>query len=164
MPGILFVVEGTFICTYKPPSGKYYVMPETDIHSNQLWPLLLYAGVVVFLLVAILFLSYILGQHHHDRATNKPYEGGIEQTGSARLRFSAQFYLVAMLFVIFDVEAVFIILWALGFYELGWFGYAGVAIFIGQLVVVLVYEWGIGALDIGVDGKKILRKYRELTS
>jgi len=139
-------------------------MPGNEIHSSQLLPLLLYAIVVVFLLVAILFLSYILGQHHHDRATNKPYEGGIEQTGSARLRFSAQFYLVAMLFVIFDVEAVFIILWALGFYELGWYGYAGVAIFIGQLVVVLIYEWGIGALDIGIDGKKILKKYKEITN
>jgi len=139
-------------------------MPGNEIHSNPLWPLLLYAIVVVILLVAILFLSYILGQHHHDRATNKPYEGGIEQTGSARLRFSAQFYLVAMLFVIFDVEAVFIILWALGFYELGWYGYAGVAIFIGQLVVVLIYEWGIGALDIGVDVKKIMKRYKELTS
>ena len=146
------------------PQWEYYVMPGNEIHSNQLWPLLLYAGVVIILLIAILFLSYILGQHHHDRATDKPYEGGIEQSGSARLRFSAQFYLVAMLFVIFDVEAVFIILWALGFYELGWFGYAGVAIFIGQLVVVLIYEWGIGALDIGVDGKKILKKYKELTS
>ena len=62
-----------------------------------------------------------------DRATGKPYEGGIEQTGSARIRFSAQFYLVAMLFVIFDVEAVFIMLWALGFYELGWPGYIGAA-------------------------------------
>ena len=139
-------------------------MPGNEIHSNPLWPLLLYAIVVVILLVAILFLSYILGQHHHDRATNKPYEGGIEQTGSARLRFSAQFYLVAMLFVIFDVEAVFIILWALGFYELGWYGYAGVAIFIGQLVVVLIYEWGIGALDIGIDVKKIMKRYRELQS
>ena len=139
-------------------------MPGNEIHSNPLWPLLLYAIVVVILLVAILFLSYILGQHHHDRATNKPYAGGIEQTGSARLRFSAQFYLVAMLCVIFDVEAVFIILWALGFYELGWYGYAGVAIFIGQLVVVLIYEWGIGALDIGIDAKKILKKYKELTS
>lgn len=139
-------------------------MPGSEIHSNhQLWPLLLYAGIVFFLLVAILFLSYILGQHHHDPATSKPYEGGIEQTGSARLRFSAQFYLVAMLFVIFDVEAVFIILWALGFYELGWFGYAGVAIFIGQLVVVLIYEWGIGALDLGINAKKILRRYKELT-
>jgi NADH-quinone oxidoreductase subunit A len=149
---------------HKRPPGNYYVMPGNEIHSNQLWPLLLYAIIVVILLAAILFLSYILGQHHHDRATNKPYEGGIEQTGSARLRFSAQFYLVAMLFVIFDVEAVFIILWALGFYELGWAGYAGVAIFIGQLVVVLIYEWGIGALDIGINVKKIMQRYKELQS
>jgi len=149
---------------HERPPGNYYVMPGNEIHSNQLLPLLLYAIVVVILLAAILFLSYLLGQHHHDRATNKPYEGGIEQSGSARLRFSTQFYLVAMLFVIFDVEAVFIILWALGFYELGWAGYAGVAIFIGQLVVVLIYEWGIGALDIGIDVKKIMKKYKELTS
>ena len=137
-------------------------MPGNEIHSIPLWPLLFYAIVVGVLLVVILALSYILGQHHEDRATGKPYEGGIEQTGSARLRFSAQFYLVAMLFVIFDVEAVFIMLWALGFYELGWPGYIGVAIFVGQLAVVLVYEWGIGALNIGPDAKKILRSYHEL--
>ena len=129
--------------------------------SIPLWPLLLYATVVLVLLVVILSLSYILGQHHRDRATNKPYEGGIEQTGSARIRFSAQFYLVAMLFVVFDVEAVFIMLWALGFYELGWPGYIGVAVFVGQLVIVLIYEWGIGALDIGADAKKILKSYKK---
>ncbi len=80
-----------------------------------LWPLLLYAVLVVILLIIILSLSYILGQRHRDRATGEPYEGGIVQSGSARLRFSAQFYLVAMLFVIFDVEAVFIMLWAWAF-------------------------------------------------
>jgi NADH-quinone oxidoreductase subunit A len=123
---------------------------------------LLYAGLVAVLLVAILSLSYLLGQHHHDRATDKPYEGGIEQTGAARLRFSAKFYLVAMLFVIFDVEAVFIMLWALGLYSLGWRGYVGASIFIGQLAVVLVYEWGIGALNIGADVKKILTAYKRI--
>ncbi len=135
-------------------------MPGNEIHITPLWPLLLYAILVVLLLAAILSLSYILGQHHRDRATGKPYEGGIEQTGTARLRFSAQFYLVAMLFVIFDVEAVFIMLWALGFYELGWPGYVGAAVFIGQLVVVLVYEWGIGALNIGADAKAIMKVYK----
>jgi NADH-quinone oxidoreductase subunit A len=135
-------------------------MPGNEIYNAPLWPLLLYAIIVVLLLAAILVLSYILGQHHRDRATDKPYEGGIEQTGSARLRFSAQFYLVAMLFVIFDVEAVFIMLWALGFYELGWPGYIGAAVFIGQLGVVLVYEWGIGALNIGADAKAIMKEYR----
>jgi len=136
-------------------------MPGNEMDSIPLWPLLLYATVVLVLLVVILSLSYILGQHHRDRATNKPYEGGIEQTGSARIRFSAQFYLVAMLFVVFDVEAVFIMLWALGFYELGWPGYLGVAVFVGQLVIVLIYEWGIGALDIGADAKKILKEYKK---
>lgn len=135
-------------------------MPGNGIHITPLWPLLLYTIIVVLLLTAILSLSYILGQHHRDRATDKPYEGGIEQTGSARLRFSAQFYLVAMLFVIFDVEAVFIMLWALGFYELGWPGYIGAAIFIGQLIVVLIYEWRIGALNIGADARKILKVYK----
>ncbi len=136
-------------------------MPGDETYSIPLWPLLFYAIVVVILLAIILSLSYILGQHHHDRATGKPYEGGIEQSGSARLRFSAQFYLVAMLFVIFDVEAVFLMLWALGFYELGWPGYIGAAVFIGQLVVVLIYEWGTGALDIGADAKKILKAYKK---
>jgi NADH-quinone oxidoreductase subunit A len=140
---------------------KCIVMPGNEIHTIPLWPLLLYASVVLVLLAAILTLSYFLGQHHSDRATGKPYEGGIEQTGSARLRFSAQFYLVAMLFVIFDVEAVFLMLWALGFYELGWPGYIGAAVFVGQLAVVLVYEWGIGALNIGADAKKILKEYRK---
>jgi NADH-quinone oxidoreductase subunit A len=136
-------------------------MPGNIINSVPLWSLLAYTTLLLILLVAILSLSYILGQHHRDRATGKPYEGGIEQTGSARIRFSAQFYLVAMLFVIFDVEAVFIMLWALGFYELGWPGYLGAAIFIGQLVVVLVYEWGIGALNIGPDIKSIMKEYRK---
>ncbi len=137
-------------------------MPDNGDHIFAVWPFLLYTALVVVLLVSILLLSYVLGQHHREKATDLPYEGGIQQTGSARLRFSAQFYLVAMLFVIFDVEAVFIMLWALGFYELGWPGYIGVAIFIAQLVVVLIYEWGIGALDFGPDGLKILKAYRKM--
>lgn len=137
------------------------MLPGNDMLAITLWPMLLYAALVVVLLTLILSLSYFLGQHHKDRATEEPYEGGIMQAGSARLRFSAQFYLVAMLFVIFDVEAVFIMLWALGFYELGWPGYIGAAIFIGQLVVVLIYEWGIGALDVGPNAGKILKAYKK---
>jgi len=123
--------------------------------------MLLYAGIVLILLSAILTLSYLLGQRHSERATAKPYEGGIEQTGSARLRFSAQFYLVAMLFVIFDVEAVFLMLWALGFWELGWPGYIGASIFVLQLVVVLIYEWGTGALNIGINPNKLMKVVRD---
>ena len=139
-------------------------MPGNETNNFSFEAFLLYAGITALLLTAIILLSYFLGQRHRERETNLPYEGGIKQTGSARLRFSAQFYLVAMLFVIFDVEAMFIMLWALGFYDLGWPGYIGIAIFIGQLIVVLIYEWGIGALDIGPDVKGILKKYKSLTT
>jgi NADH-quinone oxidoreductase subunit A len=110
----------------------------------------------------MLGVSHLLGQHHKDHATDDPYEGGILSTGSARIRFSAQFYLIAMLFVIFDVETIFVLAWAIAFRELGWYGYAGVMIFIILLVVVLIYEWRNGALDFGPDGKKILKAYKRL--
>jgi NADH-quinone oxidoreductase subunit A len=138
-------------------------LSTTTENTNLLWPLLVYGAIVLSLVGLILTLSYFLGQHHQDRATGEPYEGGILSTGSARLRFSAQFYLIAMLFVIFDVETVFIVSWAIAFQELGWYGYAGVLVFIVLLVAVLIYEWRNGALDFGPDGKKILRAYKKLT-
>lgn len=126
------------------------------------WPFWLYATLVFVLLTLIISLSYFLGQRHSGGASGQPYESGILETGSARLRFSAQFYLVAMMFVIFDIEVVFIVLWALVFKELGWPGYLGICVFIGLLFAVLIYEWSIGALDFGPDGKKILKAYRKL--
>ncbi|MBC5774778.1 NADH-quinone oxidoreductase subunit A [Pontibacter sp. KCTC 32443] len=127
-----------------------------------MWPLLVYGAIVLSLVGVILGLSYVLGQHGKGRAMTEPYEGGIVSEGSARIRFSSQFYMVAMLFVIFDVETVFILSWAIAFRELGWYGYAGVAVFMVMLVVVLVYEWRMGALDFGPDGKKILAAYKRM--
>jgi NADH-quinone oxidoreductase subunit A len=127
-------------------------------YSVPLWPLFLYGIIVLSLVGAMLGLSYVLGQRHNDRATGDPYEGGILSTGSARIRFSSQFYLVAMLFVIFDVETIFIFAWAIAFRE-----YAGVTVFLILLVVVLIYEWRAGALDFGPDGKKILKAYKRIT-
>lgn len=124
----------------------------------------MYGAIVLSLVGAILGLSYVLGQHHKERATDEAYEGGILSTGSARLRFSSQFYLIAMLFVIFDVETVFIFSWAITFKELGWYGYMGVLFFIVLLVIGLIYEWRNGALDFGPDGKKILAAYKKLTA
>jgi NADH-quinone oxidoreductase subunit A len=121
-----------------------------------------YSAIVLGLVVIMLSLSYVLGQRHKERATDEPYEGGIVSTGSARLRFSAQFYLIAMLFVIFDVETIYIFSWAIAFKELGWFGYIGVVVFVILLFVVLIYEWRNGALDFGPDGNKILKAYKKL--
>lgn len=137
-------------------------MNESNPPSAPFWPFIVYSAFVLALMLLIISLSYFLGQRHADRATGQPYESGILETGSARLRFSAQFYLVAMIFVIFDIEVVFIVLWALAFKELGWPGYCSICIFIGLLFAVLIYEWSIGALDFGPDGKKILKAYQKL--
>jgi NADH-quinone oxidoreductase subunit A len=128
-----------------------------------LWPLVVYGAIVFSLIGAILGLSYVAGGRHKDRATDEPYEGGIVSEGSARLRFSSQFYMIAMLFVIFDVETIFIFTWAIAFKDLGWLGFLGVSTFIALLIIVLIYEWRNGALDFGPDGKKILRAYKKLT-
>lgn len=102
-------------------------------------------------------LSYILGERHNEKTTDEPYESGIPPTGDARLRFSSNFYLIAMFFVIFDLDAAFIMLWAVSFRELGLPGYIGILIFIVVLIILLIYELSIGALDFGPNGKKILK-------
>lgn len=117
--------------------------------ANGLWPLGVYFIVVVILMVIILALSYVLGERHKEQATDEPYEAGAPIIGSARQRMNAKFYLVAMFFVIFDLEAVFIIAWALAARPLGWAGYIEISIFIGVLLAALVYLWRLGALDWG---------------
>ena len=113
----------------------------------NLWPLAVYVAIVGMLVVTMLSLSFVLGQRHKDRATGSPYESGILSEGSARVRFSAKFYLVAMFFVIFDLEAVFLFAWAVAVRETGWTGYAEVLLFIMVLLATLAYLWRVGALD-----------------
>jgi NADH-quinone oxidoreductase subunit A len=115
----------------------------------MLWPLLAYAAAVVALAASMILISYVLGERHRERATGEPYESGIVSTGTARLRVSAKFYLIAMFFVVFDLEAAFIFAWAVAFRELGWAGYVEILVFIGILLAALVYLWRLGALDWG---------------
>jgi NADH-quinone oxidoreductase subunit A len=111
------------------------------------WPLLVYFVFVVVLVAAVIGVSYLLGQRHSEPATGEPYEGGIVSEGSARVRFSVRYYLVAMFFVVFDLEAVFLFAWAGAARELGWAGYWGILLFVGMLFAALVYIWRVGALD-----------------
>ena len=120
--------------------------PLTE-QPNALWPLLVYLGAVVGLILAMLGLSYILGGRTAGRLRDQPFESGVIPVGDARLRFSAKFYLVAIFFVLFDLEVVFLFAWGIAATELGWAGYAGAMIFLFVLTVALVYEWRIGALD-----------------
>jgi NADH-quinone oxidoreductase subunit A len=106
-----------------------------------------YFVAVLALVASMLGLSWLLGQRHHNRDTDTPYEAGVAPTGSARLRFTTSFYLVALFFVIFDLEAVFLFAWATAARELGWSGYVGMVIFMGVLAAALFYEWRLGVLD-----------------
>lgn len=114
-----------------------------------MWPLGVYFVIVVLLVAGMLVVSWLLGQRHNDPDTGLPYEAGITSTGSARARTSARFYLVAMFFVVFDLEAVFLFAWAIAGRDLGWPAYWEMLIFVGILVIALVYLWRVGALDWG---------------
>ena len=127
------------------------------------WPLVASSVSVVALVGVILLLSHWLGERHENRATHEVYESGMVATGTSRLRFPSHFYLIAMFFVIFDLETAFIVAWAVSFRELGWAGYFAVLIFIVELSVLLFYIWRSGALDFGPDGKKILAAYHKIT-
>ena len=127
-------------------------------HSAEIWPLVAYFLLVIALIAGVLILSHLTGERHRAGAANEPFEGGIVTVGLARLRLSAKFYLIAMFFVIFDVEAVFLFAWAVAFRELGWAGYIEAAIFIGVLVAALAYLWRLGALDWGSSGHRAHRQ------
>jgi len=120
-----------------------------------LWPIVVYFIIVLILVGAMLGLSYVLGQRHNDPATGEPYESGIVSEGSAHVRLSVKFYLLAMFFVIFDLEAVFIFSWAVAGRDLGWPGYWEVLIFTSLLLITLAYLWRLGALDWGTSGHRL---------
>jgi len=117
--------------------------------SDLLWPLVVYFGAALFVVCSMVGISFLLGERHAERATGEPYESGIVSTGTAHIRFSAKFYLVAMLFVVFDLEAVFLFAWAIAFRRAGLHGYVGMLLFVLVLLVGLAYEWREGALEWG---------------
>lgn len=122
-------------------------MPSTVATLAHNWSfgifLLGIAGLCAFMLGA----SYLLGGRDWGRAKNDPFESGVVSQGGARLRLSAKFYLVAMFFVIFDVEALFLYAWAVSARESGWVGFIEVTVFIVVLMVGLIWLWRLGALD-----------------
>jgi NADH-quinone oxidoreductase subunit A len=119
-----------------------------------LWPIILYFGLVLVVVTGMIGLSYILGQRHKEKTTDEPYESGMPTTGSARGRLSALFYLMAMFFVVFDLEAAFLYAYAVSARQVGWVGYIEAVSFIVTLLAALVYLWKSGALDWGGSRRK----------
>ncbi len=122
--------------------------------TATLWPLAVFMLSVLGLAVFMLGLSALLGERHRESATAEPYESGIVSTGSARMRFHAKFYLMAMFFVVFDLEAVFLYAYAVSFREAGWLGYGEMLVFVGVLALALFYLWRTGALEWGTPKQK----------
>jgi NADH-quinone oxidoreductase subunit A len=112
-----------------------------------------YAPLLIHLLLAmalsgmLLLASSLVGRHRPSRTKSEPYECGVSPTGDAREPFSVKFYLVAMLFILFDVEAVFLYPWAYVYRELRWFGFTEMLLYMTILLAGYVYLWKKGALD-----------------
>jgi NADH-quinone oxidoreductase subunit A len=120
-----------------------FILEVSPVH----WGLAVYVVGVFGLVGFMLGASYLLGGRGHGRAKEEPFESGAVSVGSAQLRMPAKFYLVAMFFVIFDLEAVFLYAWAVSVRQNGWMGFAMAAIFIAVLLVGLFYVWRLGGLD-----------------
>jgi NADH-quinone oxidoreductase subunit A len=116
-----------------------------------------YFPVLLFLLIATAVgvgmvvvsggLARLTGSHHPDSEKLSPYECGFEAFEDARMKFDVRYYLVAILFILFDLEIAFLFPWAVVLQDIGWFGFWAMLIFLGILVVGFIYEWKKGALE-----------------
>ncbi|MGH9522436.1 MAG: NADH-quinone oxidoreductase subunit A [Terriglobales bacterium] len=118
-----------------------------DNYFARYIPLLIQFGVALVLATGMVLASSLLGKHRYTRAKFTPYECGMTPVGDSRERFSVKFYLVAMLFILFDVEAVFLYPWAIIFKDLKVFGFVEMMVYIAILLVGLWYVWKKGVLD-----------------
>jgi NADH-quinone oxidoreductase subunit A len=129
-------------------SGRYYSSEKmSGNYLDSYAPLLIQLLAAMGLSGAILLVSTLVGRHLPTRAKEQPYECGIRPTGDAREPFSVQFYLVAMLFILFDIEAIFLYPWALIYRELHTFGFVEMLLYIFILLAGYIYLWKKGALN-----------------
>ena len=117
------------------------------MNLEQYLPVLLFILVGVAVGVVPLILGYVLGPNRPDEAKNSPYECGFEAFEDARMKFDVRFYLIAILFILFDLEIAFLLPWAVALQDVGMTGFVAVLIFLAVLVVGFAYEWKKGALD-----------------
>lgn len=114
---------------------------------TQYIPLLWLLGLAAAVVTGILVATSLLGPKNKAGAKQEIFECGSESIGSPRARFSVKFYLIAITFIVFDVEAVFVIPWTVAFKEIGWLGFGAMATFLAILTLGLAYEWKSGGLE-----------------
>lgn len=127
---------------------------------NQ-FSLAFYALCVLGVCTIMIGVSWLLGGRAWGRAKNEPFESGVVGVGATNMRYSAKFYLVAMFFVIFDAEALYLYAWAIAIREAGWAGFAEAFVFIFILLASLFYLWRVGALEWAPASRKRLKEQRK---
>jgi NADH-quinone oxidoreductase subunit A len=114
---------------------------------SQYMPLVIFIGVALVIGIGLLVIPFIVAYRNPDPEKLSPYECGFAPFDDARMTFDARFYLVAILFIIFDLEVAFLFPWAVVFGDIGWFGFWSVMIFLAVLTIGFIYEWRKGALE-----------------
>jgi len=110
-------------------------------------PILIFIAIGVAIGVGPIALGFLIGPHRPDSEKNSPFECGFEAFEDSRMRFDVRYYLVAILFIIFDLEIAFLFPWAVVLESIGLFGFVAMMVFLGILVVGFIYEWKKGALE-----------------
>ena len=110
-------------------------------------PVLVFIAIGLVLGLVMLGAGSLLSTHKPDAAKNSPYECGFPAFENSRIPFDVRFYLVAILFIIFDLETAFFLPWALVLRQIGWFGFSAMMVFLSLLVIGFIYEWKRGALE-----------------
>lgn len=114
--------------------------------SNYL-PVLMFITIAIIMGIVVISLGYFLGPRRFDSEKLSAYECGFESFEDSRMKFDVRYYLVAILFIIFDLEIAFLFPWAVVLDKIGLFGFMAMAVFLGILVIGFIYEWKKGALE-----------------
>ncbi len=117
------------------------------MNLQQYFPVLLFIAVGILIGFALLAAGALIGPHRPDSQKLSPYECGFETFGDARMKFDVRYYLVAILFILFDLEIAFLFPWAIANSAVGMVGFVTVMVFLAVLTVGFIYEWKKGALD-----------------
>ena len=118
----------------------------TDLLSDYL-PIVLFIGLAAVIALSLLVAPFIIAVKNPDPEKVPAFEAGFDAFDDARMKFDVRFYLVSILFIIFDLEVAFLFPWAVAFRDVGWFGFWSMMIFLGVLTVGFIYEWSKGALE-----------------
>jgi len=110
-------------------------------------PIVIFVGIALVIGLALLISPFVVAYKSPDSEKLSAYECGFEAFDDARMTFDVRFYLVAILFIIFDLEVAFLFPWAVAFKDLGWFGFWSMSVFLGVLTIGFIYEWKKGALE-----------------